>query len=236
MKATRSSEISVFTRPRRHHIAPLCKPQIPYISCVVSLRQKHLAVGLLLLPLCERWVAEPSGAPRGRGMCKQSRTNISLVIFGPFHSLFRHLIVASDITRFKIITCDSWCEVNYRGSCLGVLTLVNCCCMHRLDHLPLGNLWRISWNSPQVAAQFRSTVSVFEVRNYMTHSWHCLIIKTNCVALSSQANDTDWATATCRRNLVPTFVDRGVSHGQCGGSITVVNLSFLDRSHYFSNK
>jgi hypothetical protein len=31
--------------------------------------------------------------------------------------------------------------------------------------------------------------------------------------------------------LMPTFVDRGVSRGQCGGYPTVVNLSFLDRSH-----
>jgi hypothetical protein len=37
------------------------------------------------------------------------------------------------------------------------------------------------------------------------------------VALSPQANYTDWVTATCRRNLVPTFVDRGVSRGQRGG-------------------
>jgi hypothetical protein len=29
---------------------------------------------------------------------------------------------------------------------------------------------------------------------------------------------------------VPTFVDRGVSRGQRGGSPTVVNLSFLDRN------
>jgi hypothetical protein len=36
--------------------------------------------------------------------------------------------------------------------------------------------------------------------------------------------------------LVPTFVDRGVSRGQRGGSPTVVNLSFLDRSRYFSLK
>jgi hypothetical protein len=35
---------------------------------------------------------------------------------------------------------------------------------------------------------------------------------------------------------VPTFVDRGVSRGQRGGSLTVVNLSFLDRSRYFSFK
>jgi hypothetical protein len=56
------------------------------------------------------------------------------------------------------------------------------------------------------------------------------------VALSPQANYTDRATATCRRNLVPTFVDRGMSRGQRGGSPTVVNLNFLDRSRYFSFK
>jgi hypothetical protein len=50
------------------------------------------------------------------------------------------------------------------------------------------------------------------------------------VAFSPQANYTDWATATFRRNLVPTFVDRGVSRG---GFPTAVNLSFLDRSRYF---
>jgi hypothetical protein len=57
--------------------------------------------------------------------------------------------------------------------------------------------------------------------------------QTNSVALSPQANYIDWAAATCWRNSVPTFVDRGVSHGQRGGSPTVVNLSFLDRSRYF---
>jgi hypothetical protein len=53
--------------------------------------------------------------------------------------------------------------------------------------------------------------------------------KKNSMALIPWANYTDLATATCRRNLVPTFVDRGVSCGQRGGSPTVVNLSFLDR-------
>jgi hypothetical protein len=42
--------------------------------------------------------------------------------------------------------------------------------------------------------------------------------------------------ATRQRILVPTFADRGVSRGQHGGSLTVVNLSFLDRSRYFSFK
>jgi hypothetical protein len=56
------------------------------------------------------------------------------------------------------------------------------------------------------------------------------------VALSPQANYTDRATANSLRNLVSTFVDRGVSRGQRGGSPTVVNLSFLDRSRYFSFK
>jgi hypothetical protein len=51
----------------------------------------------------------------------------------------------------------------------------------------------------------------------------------NSVALSPQANYTDWATATCRRNLVSTSTDRGVSRCQSGGSPTVVNLSILDR-------
>jgi hypothetical protein len=54
------------------------------------------------------------------------------------------------------------------------------------------------------------------------------------VAFSPQANYTDWATATCPQNLVPTFADRGVSRGQRGGPPTVVNLSFLDRTRYFS--
>jgi hypothetical protein len=54
--------------------------------------------------------------------------------------------------------------------------------------------------------------------------------KQNSMAFSPQANYTDWATATCWRNLVPTFADRGVSRGQRGGSPTVVNLGFLDRN------
>jgi hypothetical protein len=60
------------------------------------------------------------------------------------------------------------------------------------------------------------------------------INKTNSVPLSPQANYIDWATATCRQNLVPTFVDRGVSRGQHGESPTAVNLSFLDRSHQYT--
>jgi hypothetical protein len=56
------------------------------------------------------------------------------------------------------------------------------------------------------------------------------------VAFSPQVNYTDWTTATYWRNLVSTFVDRGVSRGQRGGSPTVVNLSFLDQNRYFSFK
>jgi hypothetical protein len=47
--------------------------------------------------------------------------------------------------------------------------------------------------------------------------------KKNSVAFSLQANYTDWATATCWRNSVPTFADRGVSCGQRSGFLTVVN-------------
>jgi hypothetical protein len=72
--------------------------------------------------------------------------------------------------------------------------------------------------------------------------WHIVLYATNkdkqinSVALSLQANYTDWATATCRRNLVPTLADRRVSRGQRGGTPTAVSLSFLDRSRYFSFK
>jgi hypothetical protein len=56
------------------------------------------------------------------------------------------------------------------------------------------------------------------------------------MAFSLQAYYTDWATATSRRNLVSTFADGGMSRGERGGSRAVVNLSFLDRSRYFSFK
>jgi hypothetical protein len=56
----------------------------------------------------------------------------------------------------------------------------------------------------------------------------------NSVAFSLQENYTDWVTSTCWRILVLTFLDRGVSRGQHNGPPTVVNLSFLDRSCYFS--
>jgi hypothetical protein len=48
--------------------------------------------------------------------------------------------------------------------------------------------------------------------------------KKTSVAFIQQVNYTDCATATCWQNLVPTFADRGVSHGQRGGSPMVINL------------
>jgi hypothetical protein len=66
-------------------------------------------------------------------------------------------------------------------------------------------------------------------------SLQILKVQTNSLALSPRENYTDWATATCPRNLVPTFVDWGVSRGQRSGSLTVVNLSFLE-VHGFKNR
>jgi hypothetical protein len=77
------------------------------------------------------------------------------------------------------------------------------------------------------ALHFCST-GIFIWAKYSYQPWSTK--QTNSVAFSPGANYTDWATATRRRNLVPTFVDRGVSRGQRGGSPTVVNLSFLDRA------
>jgi hypothetical protein len=76
-------------------------------------------------------------------------------------------------------------------------------------------------------------VIIIHEEMYQARIWamifRCKYIQTNSVALSPLANYTDWATATCRRNLVSTFVDRRVSRCQRGGFPTVVNLSFLDR-------
>jgi hypothetical protein len=47
------------------------------------------------------------------------------------------------------------------------------------------------------------------------------------ITFNPQVNYTDWSTATCWRNLVPTSVDRGVSHSQRGGAPMTINLSFL---------
>jgi hypothetical protein len=82
---------------------------------------------------------------------------------------------------------------------------------------------------------------IFWTETPMTNFWEasfvCTLIVTSnggggggekSVALSPQANKTDLETATFPQNLVPTFVDRGVSRGQHGGSPTVVHLSFLD--------
>jgi hypothetical protein len=56
--------------------------------------------------------------------------------------------------------------------------------------------------------------------------------QTNFKVFSPQVNYTDWMTAIGQQLLVPTFADRGVLHGQSTRLPTVVNLDFLDQSHY----
>jgi hypothetical protein len=64
----------------------------------------------------------------------------------------------------------------------------------------------------------------------MFHVIRCkLVLNIRKNKLRPQANYTEWTTATGRRILVPTFVDRVVSRGQRGGTPTAVNLRFLDR-------
>jgi hypothetical protein len=58
----------------------------------------------------------------------------------------------------------------------------------------------------------------------------------NSVAFSKHTNYSDWSTATGRSILALTFADREVSRSQRGGIPAAVNLSFQDRSRYFSFK
>jgi hypothetical protein len=87
-----------------------------------------------------------------------------------------------------------------------------------------------------VILTLRHKIRLYSSVTWVRQFWFSSNKQTNSVALSPRANYTDWGTATCRRNLVSTFVDRGVSRRQRGGSPTVVNLSFLDRCRYFSFK
>jgi hypothetical protein len=82
-----------------------------------------------------------------------------------------------------------------------------------------GQFWNL-WHTQKI--NFTETVAILICDNQT--SWNSQ--QTNSMAHSPQANYTNWATATCWRNLVLTFVDRGVSCGQCGRSPTIVNLSF----------
>jgi hypothetical protein len=77
-----------------------------------------------------------------------------------------------------------------------------------------------------------SSLKYFMYRFYMMTVVYVKSWLTDFVALSPQANYTNWATAASWRNLVPTFVDRGVLCGQCGRSPMVVNLSFIDHCFY----
>jgi hypothetical protein len=78
-------------------------------------------------------------------------------------------------------------------------------------------------------------------RNVGSHKSH--IVTSQKMAFFVVTRQTVWllvckqtvptATATGRGILVPTFVDGEVSRGQRSGTPTTINLSFLDRSHYF---
>jgi hypothetical protein len=61
----------------------------------------------------------------------------------------------------------------------------------------------------------------------------CCLIKTPWLLVPMQTLPTE-RPVTYRQNLVPTFADRGVSRGQHSRFSMVVNLTFLDRSCYFS--
>jgi hypothetical protein len=98
-----------------------------------------------------------------------------------------------------------------------------------------GTPWKPRYNSQDPPRHFPISLQSVTVAPiwlvtfalYQYVRWLYVSIPQKLVALSPRASYTDWATATCRRNLVPTFADRGVSRGQQGRSPTVVNLSFL---------
>jgi hypothetical protein len=101
-------------------------------------------------------------------------------------------------------------------------------------------MWHFTSRQEFTFSEFKQSLQL-PLENYQTmrHVW--CILK---LAQSRWTKQTPWSLvrkrtiptnrpSTFRRNLVPTFADRRVSPGQRGGSPTVVDLSFLDRSRYF---
>jgi hypothetical protein len=118
------------------------------------------------------------------------------------------------------IQTDHFLNISKNATCL---IAVWQCILYIMDHL-LFNLescissWRHTDHSRRPACLNKVKYIVSFIKQQKKQK------QTNSMALSPRANYTDWTTATCRRNLVSTFVDRGVSRGQRGGSPTVVNL------------
>jgi hypothetical protein len=102
-------------------------------------------------------------------------------------------------------------------------------------YIPL-NVWQNFTPSPRNTRLSQSFTAHLSLRYLDTATIVAKNKQTNFATFGPQANFTNWAAATGRRILVLTFVDRRVSRGQRGGSPTAVNLSFLDRSRYFSLK
>jgi hypothetical protein len=91
---------------------------------------------------------------------------------------------------------------------------------------------------PCMKAHLYST-SLREYKCHLTilteiEKFFCKITETNSVPLVCKRTIPTERPPLVDEILVPTLVDRGVSRGQRGGSPTVVNLSFLGQSRYFS--
>jgi hypothetical protein len=156
---------------------------------------------------------------------------IWIVLKFPYAKMFVNLNESS-------LTSHIISEISY-FECMVIISLaISVVHVHRYQtpHLGLAPIVpRHSWSSHSCEPQKRQTCGKF--KGYKANTSDTGQYKqTNSVALSPRANYTDWATATCRWNLVPTFVDRGVSCHQHSRSLTVINLSFLNRSCYFSFK
>jgi hypothetical protein len=99
-------------------------------------------------------------------------------------------------------------------------------------------IWQYAWMCPyQFICALHSIMAVPAaqiVQESITLTLHALWDwpKKNSVSLSPQAKYTEWATATCWRNLVLNFADRGISRSQRCGSLTIVNFNFLDQRNW----
>jgi hypothetical protein len=133
----------------------------------------------------------------------------------------------SGVTHKDVVRIGNWVCLAYRHNRIQSLK-------RRLQQACI-SICTFTWILPW-STETSSPVLIYLCVASISREWNLEQTKSNSAALSPQANYADWATVICRRNLVPTFLDKGVSRGERGGSPAVVNLSFLDRIRYFSFK
>jgi hypothetical protein len=116
---------------------------------------------------------------------------------------------------FSLLSARECLDRRYNRPCLSFTffwshhsrTLRHLCSQRTPLTLQERDTWSPAWHTDRLKNR-RYKFRLHQTRNETLTAASYLLIITNSLAFSPQAKYTDWLTATCRRNLVPTFADR----------------------------